>query len=121
MEHALSAYHHQLPHGAGLIMISQAYHSHFINSGACDGQYIKMAHAMGDHHAKDAGAFMDALVQLQKDCGVDQLKMSDYGIEKADLEKYAVNARESMGRLFACDPVPLTDEDVLKIYQASYR
>lgn len=25
MEHAMSAYHHALPHGAGLIMISKAY------------------------------------------------------------------------------------------------
>ena len=30
MEHAMSAYHQDLPHGAGLIMISRAYHSHFI-------------------------------------------------------------------------------------------
>ena len=80
-----------------------------------------MAKAMGKHHAKDAGDFIDALAQLQKDCSVDQLKMSDYGIKQEELDKYAVNARESMGRLFACDPVSLSDEDVVKIYQKSYR
>ena len=121
MEHALSAYHHSLPHGAGLIMISLAYHDHFVKTSACDEQYIKMAKAMGKHHAKDAGDFIDALAQLQKDCSVDQLKMSDYGIKQEELDKYAVNARESMGRLFACDPVSLSDEDVVKIYQKYYR
>ena len=43
MEHAMSAYHHNLPHGAGLIMISQAFAEFFIERHACDGQFIKMA------------------------------------------------------------------------------
>lgn len=121
MEHALSAYHHDLPHGAGLIMISLPYHSHFVETHTCDELYIKMAKAMGRYHAKSADDFIDALRQLQIDCGVDRLKMSDYGIKQDDLSKYVTNAKESMGRLFACDPAELTDEDVLKIYQQSYR
>ena len=121
MEHALSAYHHQLPHGAGLIMISLAYHGHFVRTHACDGQYVKMAKAMGTHHAKAPEDFLEALLQLEKDCGVDHLKMSDYGIRKEELSKYAVNAKEAMGVLFATDPAPLSDEDVLNIYQESYR
>lgn len=47
MEHAMSAYHHNLPHGAGLIMISKAFAEFFIEKHACDEQFIKMAKAMG--------------------------------------------------------------------------
>ena len=46
MEHAMSAYHHDLPHGAGLIMISVEFARYFIEKHACDGQFVKMAHAM---------------------------------------------------------------------------
>lgn len=121
MEHALSAYHHELPHGAGLIMLSAAYHDHFVKTHACDQQYIKMAKAMGRYHAKTPEAFTESLLALQKECGVDQLKMSDYGIKEEELPKYVTNAKEAMGRLFAMDPAPLSDEDTLKIYQKSYR
>lgn len=121
MEHALSAYHQKLPHGAGLIMISLAYHRHFVEAHACDDLYIKMAKAMGKADADKAEDFLDLLLRLQKDCGVDELKMSDYGVDPNNLEKYAANAREAMGRLFACDPAPLSDEDVVKIYRQSYR
>ena len=34
MEHALSAFHQELPHGAGLIMLSLAYFGHMIKTGA---------------------------------------------------------------------------------------
>ncbi len=121
MEHALSAYHHKLPHGAGLIMISLAYHKHFVETHACDELYIKMAKAMGKADADRAEDFLDLLLQLQKDCGVDQLKMSDYGIDEKEFDKYTANAREAMGFLFDLDPAPLTDAEVIKICQDSYR
>ena len=47
MEHAMSAYHYDLPHGAGLIMISNEFYRFFVDWHACDGQFIKMARAMG--------------------------------------------------------------------------
>lgn len=43
LEHALSAYHEKLPHGAGPIMISKAYYSHFVERHACDEKFIEMA------------------------------------------------------------------------------
>ena len=121
MEHALSAYHPKLPHGAGLIMISEAYHRHFIDAHACDALYIKIAKAMGKQDACRAEDFLDALKDLQKVCGVDSLKMSDYGVDANSFDKYTANAREAMGKLFAMDPMPLCDADVIKIFRESYR
>lgn len=53
--------------------------------------------------------------------GIDKLKMSDYRIVLSEFEKIAKNARETMGSLFAADPVPLSDNDVVKILKKSYR
>lgn len=121
IEHALSAFHPELPHGAGLIMISKAYYTHFANSGACNEKMIKMAKALGYKDAKEPLDFVKALDELQKACGVDNLKMSDYGIKLEDARKYAKNARETMGGLFKADPSPLIEEDVVKIIETSYK
>jgi alcohol dehydrogenase len=120
LEHALSAARPNLPHGAGLIMISRAYFTHFANTGVCDERMITMAKAMGKKDATKAMDFVDALVELQQACGVMDLKMSDYGLRKDDLAQYAKDARATMPALFDSDPVPLSDEDSTAILEASY-
>ncbi len=121
MEHAMSAYHHNLPHGAGLIMISVEFARYFIEKHACDEQFVKMARAMGIPDADKPQDFITALVNLQKDCGVDNLKMSDYGIEKSECMTLAVNARETMGGLFLANPCELSDKDCAGIFEKAYR
>lgn len=121
MEHAMSAYHQDLPHGAGLIMISKAYFTHFINEHVCDDRFIKMAQAMGMADAKDPMDFVTMLTKLQEACGVAELKMSDYGITADEFEKMARNARETMGGLFMCDRKELTQEACVAIYEASFK
>lgn len=121
MEHAMSAYHPNLPHGAGLIMISLAFAAYFIEHHACDGQFIKMAHVMGLPEADKPEDFLTALANLQKACGVDDLKMSDYGIRPDEMMTLAVNARETMGGLFLANPCPLNDEDCAGIFMKAYR
>ena len=121
MEHAMSAYHPDLPHGAGLIMISVEFARYFIERHACDGQFIKMAKAMGMPEADKAEDFLTALVQLQKDCGVANLKMSDYGFTKDECMTLAVNARETMGGLFLANPCEMSDEECAGIFEKAYR
>ena len=121
LEHALSAAQPNLPHGAGLIMISRAFFTHFAQAGVCDTRMIAMAKAMGRNNATKAMDFVEALMELQEACGVAGLKMSDYGLRKEDLAQYAKDARETMGKLFACDPVALSDEDTTAIFEASFR
>lgn len=121
MEHAMSAYHHNLPHGAGLIMISKAFAEYFIEQHACDDQFIKMAKAMGIKAADKPEDFITALVALQKACDVSELKMSDYGIGKSECMTLAINARETMGGLFLANPCELNDEACAGIFEKSYR
>ncbi len=121
LEHAMSAFHPELPHGAGLIMISEAYYTFFAKSGSCDQKLIDMAKALGKTDAKEPMDFVKALVELQKACGVDKLRMSDYGMKLEEIDNIAQNARHTMGGLFACDPAQLSHEDVVAIYEKSYR
>ena len=121
MEHAMSAYHPNLPHGAGLIMISKAFAEFFIERHACDEQFIKMAKAMGIPNANKPQDFITALVKLQKACGVADLKMSDYGFDKSESMTLAVNARETMGGLFLSNPCPMSDAECAEIFEKSYR
>ncbi len=122
MEHPLSAYHPEIPHGAGLIMISRAYYAHMVeNCPALHDRFIDMAKAMGKEDAKEPMDFVTALVDLQKACGVDDLKMSDYGITPEEFPAFAQNARTTMGILFKMDRIELTDEDLVKIYTASFK
>ena len=121
LEHAMSAYHGELPHGAGLIMISKAYYQYFIDAHVCDDRFIRMAQAMGMKEAKEPEDFIAALDRLQKECGVAELRMSDYGITKAELPVMAQNALDTMGRLFLNDRTSLDIEGCIKIYEQSYR
>jgi alcohol dehydrogenase len=121
LEHAMSAYHQELPHGAGLIMLSKAYFTHLIDKHVCDDRFVQMAKAMGMEDAKEPIEFITMLVKLQEDCGVADLKMSDYGITPDEFETMAKNAKDTMGFLFTCDRTELSIDDCVAIYEASYK
>lgn len=119
MEHAMSAFHPELPHGAGLIAISEVYFETFRND--CMKRYMKMAEAMTQQKSNRPSDFIDALVRMQKACDVYGLQLSQFGVKEKDLPQMVQNARETMGALFTLDPRPLTDAEVLEIYQKSFK
>ena len=121
MEHSMSAYHHNLPHGAGLIMISKAFAEFFIEKHACDEQFVKMAKVMGMPNADKPEDFITALLKLQKECGVADLKMSDYGFTPDEFMTLAKGARSMQGGLFLANPCEMTDEDCAAVFEKSYR
>lgn len=121
MEHAMSAYHQELPHGAGLIMISKEYYKFFIEKHVCDERFVDMAKALGMADTEKAEDFITALENIQKACGVDELKMSDYGISEDEVETLAENARTTMGGLFESDPAPMTNEECAEIFRKSFK
>lgn len=121
LEHAMSAYHQDLPHGAGLIMISKAYYTFFIEKGVCPNRFVKMAKAMGMAKANKPSDFIVALDKLIESCGVSDLKMSDYGITKREFKTLSENARTAMGGLYKCDRCDLSVEDGIAIYEKSYK
>lgn len=124
MEHALSAYHPEIAHGAGLIMLSEAYHSFFVEK--TPDRYIDMAKAMGEDIAQiptsyKPFAFITALIKLQKACGVNDLKMSGYGVSQSEISALAENAWHAMGGLFKVDPYNLSMDETIQIMTRAYR
>lgn len=121
MEHAMSAYHPALPHGAGLIMISRAYFQFWVDRHVCDDRFVRMAQALGRADATEAQDFIGALTDLQRACGVDGLRMSDYGIAREEAMTLAINSRETMGVLYLADPAETTNEEIAGIYESAWR
>jgi alcohol dehydrogenase len=121
LEHAMSAYHQELPHGAGLIMISRAYFTHLIEKHVCDERFVRMAKAMGMEEAKKPMDFITMLLKLQEDCSVADLKMSNYGIKPEEFETMAKNAKDTMGFLFTCDRREIDVDECVAIYRESYK
>ena len=75
MEHAMSAYHQHLPHGAGLIILSREYFSFWISKHVCDDRFVDMEKFLGKEDSTKPEDFITALTDLQKACGVADLKM----------------------------------------------
>ena len=121
LEHAMSAYHEALPHGAGLIMLSLAYFGWLAEHHVCDDRLVDLARFLGRKDASRPEDFLEALASLQKACGVDGLKMSEYGITPEEFPKMAENATTAMKGLFLNDRMPLSREDCVAVYQKAYR
>jgi alcohol dehydrogenase len=121
MEHALSAYSPKLPHGAGLIAISLAYYETLIDKGAVPEKFVNMAKALGMADADAPGDFLTALRRLQEACGVDGIRLSDYGIRKDDIPGLVKNAYDNMGHMFGFDPEEITPDDTRQIFEKSYK
>lgn len=125
LEHALSANHPELAHGAGLVMISVAYYGFFLDK-IPSLLYEGMARGMGEDlealpQDKRSEAFITALIKLISACGLDDLRMSDFGIKKEEIPGLAQNARETMGGLFEADRYKLSLDETVEILRQAYR
>ena len=121
MEHVMGSYHDSLAHGAGLIMISHAYFDFFAERKAAEEPMMKMARAMGVENPTSGKDFIAALDRLIAAVGCQDLKMSDHGITREELQKWPQHIHEVLGGDITADPLPLSDEDYLSIYEASYK
>jgi alcohol dehydrogenase len=123
MEHAISAYYPEVAHGAGLTMLSVAYFSHLAERNPA--RFPDLARAMGENidglSEKDAAMeFVTGLKKLIRDIGLEEEKLSDFGVTRQDLKTFAENAFFAMGSLFAITPVDLKMDDVVTIYENAY-
>ena len=76
---------------------------------------------MGMPEANKPEDFITMLVKLQKECGVADLKMSDYGFTPDEFDTLATNAKETMGGLFLANPYELGHKDCVEIFRKSFR
>ena len=123
MEHAISAYYPNVPHGAGLTMLSVSYFGWIAKRRP--ERFGDLAVAMGRDvdglpQAQRAGEFVMGLRKLISDSGLDDEKLSGYGVKKDDLRKFAENSFDVMGKLYAITPVEMSVDDVVSIYESAY-
>lgn len=123
MEHAISAYYPDVPHGAGLTMLSVAFFSYLAERNP--ERFEDMARAMGedvDALSQDQKpfAFITGLEKLIKNIGLDGETLSSYGVKKEDIPKLAQNSIEAMGFLYDLTPVKLTVEDTIAVFERAY-
>ena len=121
MEHVMGGFHKSLVHGAGLIEIAHEYYDFFAQRKAAEEPMIKMARAMGVEDASSGSDFVKALDELIASVGCDNLKMSDDGITFEELSLYPAKIHEVLGGDIDADPIKLSDEDYLGIYQRSFK
>ncbi len=121
IEHVMGSYHEDLVHGAGLIMTAHAYYDFFAERKAAEEPMIKMAKAMGVANPSSGKDFIKALDDLIASVGCADLKMSEAGITEEELKLYPKRVHEVLGGDITADPLPLSDEDYLTIYQNAYK
>lgn len=121
MEHVMGSYHSNLAHGAGLIMISHEYFDFFAERNAAEEPMKKMARAMGVENPQSGKDFVKALDQLLASIDCDDLKMSEEGITREEIKKWPARIREVLGGDITADPLPLSAEDYLGIYERSFK
>ncbi len=127
MEHSLSAYHEDIPHGAGLAMLYETYFTFFADKADNAGRYAEMAKAMGVDvdrlpESERAMAYVKAVAEMMKKIGIYDLKMSDYGITREELVKFAEDARRTgVGSFEENDRYHLSMEETVGIYERAYK
>ena len=121
MEHVMGSYHSNLAHGAGLIMICHEYFDFFAERKAAEEPMKKMARVMGVENPQSGKDFVAALDQLLASINCDNLKMSNEGITSEEIKKWPARIHEVLGGDITADPLPLSDEDYLGIYERSFK
>ena len=120
LEHALSAFFPELPHGAGLVALSVPYFSKLLelNRDKVATRYMNMAKAMGEPGTNPED-FILAIQKIIKAVGLEKLALSNWGVSPDDAEKLAENSFLAMGGLYNMDPVRLTKKDAIEILKAA--
>lgn len=121
MEHVMGSYHSNLAHGAGLIMLSHEYFNFFAERKAVEEPMKRMARAMGVENAQSGKDFITALDELIASVGCADLKMSEAGITREEIKLWPKRIHEVLGGDITADPLPLSDEDYLGIYERSFK
>lgn len=118
-EHSLSAVKTEVAHGAGLIAISDAYHSFFVKKKVCEEAYIKLAKAMGKEDSLRGEDFLDCMRDLKDKCHVKDLNITSLGFTMDDIEELTDLTYELRGRKLKMDPIELSRDEIRDIIKKS--
>jgi alcohol dehydrogenase len=123
LEHAISGYHPDIPHGAGLTATAVAYFTYL--AGRNVSRLADIARRMGENvdklpEADRPFAFVTALKKLIDKVGLEKATLPGFGVRKSEAEVLAQNAMDTGGSLFRCTPAELGKDDIVKILESCF-
>jgi alcohol dehydrogenase len=123
LEHAISAYHPDIPHGAGLTATSVAYFTFLAKLNV--GRLSDIASKMGDDvdgipESDKPLAFVSALKKLIDNVGLAEANLCNLGVTKEEASAIAQNSMDTVGGLYRVTPVKITKEEVIKIFESCF-
>jgi alcohol dehydrogenase len=123
LEHAISAYHPDIPHGAGLTATSVAYFTFLAKLNVA--RLSDIAGKMGENvhgipEPEKPFAFVSALKKLIGNVGLAEANLCNLGVTKEEASAIAQNSIDTVGTLYNNTPVKLTKEDVVKIFESCF-
>lgn len=115
LEHALSGFYPELPHGLGLAKLSIPYFRHLITYSP--DRFEDLAMTMGyDTEQFDENqrpqVFLEGLRLLLERTGFNEESLADYGAKVEDIPALVDLALDSMGKLFDITPADMTREEL---------
>lgn len=122
IEHSLSGINPEIAHGAGLIMISGAFHRYGAKN--IPEKYAVMADVIGVSRPdqtviQKAQAFLSAFEKLKVDCGVDDIRLRDYGFQEMDFDEIINRSHIIAGGPFNRDLYEISDDDLKEMLYSS--
>jgi alcohol dehydrogenase len=123
LEHAISAHHPDIPHGAGLIATSVAYFTCLAERNVA--RLSDIARKMGEDvdalpNAEKPFAFVIALKKLITNIGLGKTNLASFGVKKEEASVIAQNSIDTGGGQDQFTPVQLQKEDVVKIFESCF-
>ena len=119
LAYALSAYFPRMSQGTAMVALSQAYFKALKNDAMK--RYMKMAEKMTQQKSARPSDFLDALAVMRRECGVTDVRMSDFDVSTANIEVLVGNACATNQKMLDQDPRFLNREELFDIYMQSYR
>ena len=111
--------YHDIPHGAALLSISELYYAAF--EDIIPDRYAQMASALSGGKCNEPGDLVKIMVEMQKECGVYGVALSDYGFTREELPVIVDSAYDLQYFMIEHEPEPLTREEMLEILEKSYK
>ena len=113
-----------LPHSVALLMITEAYLTHFAD--LLEERFAALTDLLplkrdSSQERERAFLFVKVLHKILVSCGVSDLNMSEYSISHSDLDQVVAEARNAFSSYFDNDPAPVSDSELEDILRFSYR
>jgi len=117
----LGGFFHKLPHGAALTAVSIEYFKFILEKHHSDERLADMARVLGQTATAKPIDFIGCLEKMYRKCGVEEIKMSDYGVKPELFRSLITSAKRNAPSEFGAEKILLSDDECETILMRAYR